>query len=112
MAALEEGQQFAGTTCSGIWSPGVPSARGLAPVPRPERFEGAHLSKRPKAVTPEVPRSVYGSTHFDLCFKQHLKVSRGVLLYLDTMTGLWLRSAHRLGVGAIEYEKDIVEISK
>ena len=77
---------------------------------RPERFEGAHLSKRPKAAAPEVPHSVDGSTHYDVCFKQHLKVSHGVLLYLEGL--LWLRSQHRLGVGAIEYEKDIVEVSK
>lgn len=55
-------------------------------------------------------KSKRGSTHFDTCFQQHLKVIEGELCYL-TDTGLWVKSCHRLGVGAISYEKDIIEIN-
>lgn len=54
-------------------------------------------------------KSEQGSTHYDIDFKQHLKVINGNLCYLDE-SGLWLRSQHRLGVGAIGYEKAIVEV--
>ena len=53
-------------------------------------------------------KSESGSTHYDMDFKQHLKVIKNNLYYLQD--GLWLRSAHREGVYAIDYEKAIVEI--
>jgi hypothetical protein len=54
-------------------------------------------------------KSVSGSTNYDIDFKQHLKVINGNLCYLHE-SGLWMRSCHRLGVGAIEYEKAIIKI--
>jgi len=53
--------------------------------------------------------SVKGSTHYDLDFKQHLKVVNGKLLYLNSV-GSWQLSAHRLGVDAIGYESAIIEV--
>lgn len=55
-------------------------------------------------------KSNEGSTHYDTDFKQHLKIINGNLCYLSEC-GLWIRSAHRLGVGAIDYEKAIVNLS-
>lgn len=58
---------------------------------------------------PEV-QSKNGSTHYDLDFNQHLKVINGNLCYLHE-SGLWQKSAHRLGVDAIDYEKAIVPVT-
>lgn len=54
-------------------------------------------------------KSEQGSTHYDVDFKQHLKIINGNLCYLHE-SGLWLRSQHRLGVDAIDYEKAIIEV--
>ena len=57
----------------------------------------------------EKVKSKSGSTHYDLDFKQHLKVINDNLCYLSEC-GLWLMSKHRLGIGAIGYEKAIIEV--
>ena len=54
-------------------------------------------------------QQIDGSTHYDITFKCHLKIINGNLCVLSG-SGLWVKSLHRLGVGAIEHEEAIIEL--